>query len=254
MNSNRKTAIIVGALFLTAIVTWLIGFTLIESNISGPDYLSTVYENKTQVVIGILFELINGAAIVGIAVMLFPILKKFNESIALWYIGLRVIEATVLLVGLISPLLLIAFSQEYIKAGAPAVSSFQTLGTFAIEWRSSSGQLVPIFVSLGGMMFSYLLYQSKLVPRAISIWGLIGYALLLTLGLLEIFGYSALVILGLPVGLFEIFLAIWLMVKGFNSSAVAAQSANTVKGQIKRAHPKVGRSVKRLQPGVEAKK
>ena len=67
-----------GALFLTAMVTWFIGYMLIESITSALDYLVAVSENENQVIIGVLFELINSAAVVGIAVMMFPILKKHN--------------------------------------------------------------------------------------------------------------------------------------------------------------------------------
>ncbi len=233
MNTNKKTARIVGVLFLTAIVTWFIGYTLIESIISAPDYLIAVFANETRVMIGVLFELINSAVVVGIAVMIFPILKQHNERIALGYVGFRIIEATILVVGLISLLSLSTLSQEFVKAGAPGASYFQTLGAFTLAERFWSGQMVPIFVGLGGLMLSYLLYKSKLLPRFISVWGLIGYALLLTGALLVIFDSSIVVILSLPVGLFEIFLGVWLIVKGFNSSAIASGSAQTDINEIK---------------------
>ncbi len=226
MNSNRKTAIIAGVLFLTAIVAWLIGYSLIESVISAPDYLADVSANKTQVMVGVLMELINSVVVVGIAVTLFPILKQHNERIALGYVGLRIIEATVLVVSLIFPMSLITLSQEYVKAGASAAAYFQTLGDLLVAERYLSGLMVPIFVGGGGLMLCYLLYTSKLVPRFISVWGLIGYALLLPLNLSQIFGYGEILILGLPVGLFEIFLGIWLIVKGFNSSAMKAKLIN----------------------------
>ncbi len=222
MNSHKKTAILVGALFLTAIVAWLVGYSLIEAVISAPDYLIGVSANETRVIIGALIELINSVVVVGIAVTLFPILKQHNERIALGYVGFRIIEATVLVVSLIFPLSLISLSREYINAEASTASYFQTLGDLLLAARYWSGQMVPIFVGLGGLMLCYLLYRTKLIPRPISVWGLIGYGLLITVPLSEIFGYSGGVILGLPGGLFEIFLAIWLIAKGFNSSAIAS--------------------------------
>lgn len=232
MNSNRKTAIIVGVLFITLMVTWTIGYTLIESILSAPDYLKTVSANETKVIIGVLFEFLNCFAVVGIAVMLFPILKQHNESIALGYVGFRIIEATILVVGLISPLALITFSREYVMAGATDATGFQTLGTLAIEWRFRSGQMVPIFVGSGGLMLCYLLYQSKLIPRFISVWGLIGYASLLTGAILVIFGLididGAGMIAFLPGSIFELLLLpIWLFAKGFNTSAIDSMTAKT---------------------------
>lgn len=228
MSTSKKTARVVGALFLTAIVTWILGAeAFIAPILNAPDYLINLYPNKDQLIIGVLFELINAAVVVGIAAVMFPILKKYNDSIAIGYVGFRVIEATILVVSLIGPLVLITLSQDYINAGASDGSSFQTLGAFAVEWRYRSGQVVPFFVGGGGLMLTYLLYQSKLIPRLISTWGFIGYALLLTLAALQIFGFEEVLILGLPVGLFEIFLGIWLIAKGFNSPAIESASAKS---------------------------
>ena len=126
MNSSRKTAIIVGALFLTAMVASLLGGGLVESIISAPDYLIAVSENETQVIIGVLLELINAIAVVGIGVLMFPILKQHNESIALGYLGFRIIESVFCSVIVISPLSLTTLSQEYLKAGAEVTPKLWT--------------------------------------------------------------------------------------------------------------------------------
>ncbi len=227
MNTNRKTAIIVGVLFLTAMVTSILGGGLLESILNAPDYLKNISTNTTPVLIGIFLELINGIAVVGIAVMLFPILKQYNESISLGYVGFRIIESVFCIVSAIIPLLLITLSQEYLKAGASDASYFQILGTLSIATRAHmAGLLIPVFFSLGALLFYYLLYQSRLIPRFISVWGLIGVALVLTLNLLEI-GIITGMILALPIILNEIFLGIWLIAKGFNPSAIASGSTKT---------------------------
>ena len=128
MNSNRKTAIIVGVLFLVATAAFMLGSGLIESILNDPDYLTKVSANESQIIIGVLLELITGAAVVGIGVLMFPILKKHNEPIALGYVGVRVIEGAIIVVGVIAPLLLLTLSQEYVKAGAP-VKCFRPYGT-----------------------------------------------------------------------------------------------------------------------------
>jgi hypothetical protein len=226
MNSNKKAARIAGALFLTAMVTSLFGGGLLESILNAPDYLVSVSANTTQVLIGMSLELINGIAVVGIAVALFPILKRQDEGIALGYVGFRVIESVFCIVGAVIPLSLITLSQEYLKAGASAdASSFQTLGALFIAARAHlAGLLIPIFFGLGALLFYYLLYQSKLIPRFISVWGFIGVALMLTLNFLEI-DMSVGMILALPIILNEIFLGIWLIVKGFNPSATVFGAA-----------------------------
>jgi hypothetical protein len=216
MNSNRKTATIVGALFLTVMVTWFIGSELIESILNAPDYLINVYPNRIRVIIGVLFELIQAAAVVGIAVMMFPILKKYDERIALGYVVFRILECTMLIVAAISPLLLITLSQEYLKAGAPDASSFQALSTLFIALREHWTLLVlAIFYSFAAIMFYYVLYQTKLIPRFISVWGFIGASLALAT---PWFG----TLFGIPMGLNELFLGVWLIVKGFNPSAIKA--------------------------------
>jgi hypothetical protein len=208
--------------------TSLLGAALIETILSAPDYLVDVSVNRTQLILGVLLELVNGIAIVGIAVMMFPIFKKHDEALALGYVAFRIIEAVIIIAAVISPLTLIALSQEFVKAGATDASNFQAIGTSYLAVRSLLvGQMIGIFFSLAALLFFYLLYQSKLVPRWLSVWGLISVALVLTWNLLEIFGISisAGMLLALSMILNEIFLAIWLIVKGFNSSAIDSGAA-----------------------------
>jgi hypothetical protein len=225
MNSNKKTAIIVGVLFLTAMFTAMLGSGLIKSILDVPDYLTNVYPNKTRVIIGILLELICAVAVVGIAVMLFPILEKHNRNIAFGYLGFRIIESAIILVSAISLLSLITLSQEYDKVGAPGASSFQALGALAVAGHYWAFQMVIIVCGIAGLMFCYLLYGSRLIPRFMSVLGIIGYPLSLVVPLLDMFGHSAGMILFLPGSLFEIVFPIWLIVKGFNSSAIDSESA-----------------------------
>jgi hypothetical protein len=167
MNTARKTAIIVGALFLISYSGLIIGGSFLEPVINAPDYLASVYPNKTQVVIGVLFEFANAAAVVGIAAMLFPILKQYGEGLALGYVGFRIIEAVMSVLVSISPLPLIDLSQEYIQAGAPDASYFQIAGTLALAERAWASQMLTVFFILGGLIFYYLLYQCRLLPRFI---------------------------------------------------------------------------------------
>ncbi len=216
-----------GALFLIAMATSLLGAALIETILSAPDYLVDVSVNRTQLILGVLLELVNGIAIVGIAVMMFPIFKKHDEALALGYVAIRIIEAVIVIAAVVSPLSLIALSQEFVEVGALDASNFQTSGTSLLAARAQwIGPMLGIFFSLAALLFYYLLYQSKLVPRFISVWGLIAVALLFTWNLLGLFGisFSAGMVLALPIILNEIFLGIWLIAKGFNSSAIASES------------------------------
>ena len=229
MNSNRKLSTIVGALFLTVMVTWFIGSELIESVLNAPDYLINVYPNRIRVIIGVLFELIQAAAVVGIAVMMFSILKKYNERIALGYVVFRILEVAIHIVTIFSTLSLLTLSQEYVNAGTPDLSYFQTLGN-SIQAEIAWNDLIYMIVfALGAPMFYYILYQSRLIPRFISVWGIISPALLLIgalLGMFDLIDTSKIMIfLGSPVALGELILSVWLIAKGFNSSAIASESA-----------------------------
>jgi uncharacterized protein DUF4386 len=231
MNSNRKIASMVGILFLTAMVASLLGGAgFIEPSLSAPDFLAAVSENETQVIIGALLELVNGLAVVGIGVLMFPILKPNNENLARGYLGLRIIESVFCCVIVISPLSIITLSQAYSKAGASDASSYLAAGALSIAERAVvSNLLIPVFLGLGALVLYYSLFQSKLLPRFISIWGLIAATLILVLNLLLTFnievGLAIAMISALPIISNEIFLGIWLIVKGFNFPAAAVESA-----------------------------
>ena len=221
MNTNKKTAITVGVLFLTAIVTSLLGGGLLGSILNSPDFITNISSNKSTIFIGVSAEIINGIAVIGIAVMLFPILKQFKESSALGYVGFRILESFFCIISAIIPLSLITLSEEYLKSGTSPATYFQTLGNLLITVRSNLAELlIPLFFSLGALLFYSLLYKTTLIPRFVSVWGFIGVVLVLS----SIFIEAAIIInmiFVLPIILNEIFLGIWLIVKGFNPLAIA---------------------------------
>jgi hypothetical protein len=220
MATYQQNARIVGALFLIAMVASLFGGIWLESFLSASDYLAAIKDNQSQVLMGVLLELINGLAVIGIAVGMFPIFRKYNESLALGYVALRIIESAVVVAAVISPLTLLAMGE-----GAVDASAFQPLGESLLAVRSILvGQVTGIFLCLAALLLFYLLFKTKLVPRFISIWGLLGVLLVFAWNLVELFGISVSIgmFLALPMILNEIFLAIWLMFKGFDQSAVSS--------------------------------
>ncbi len=232
MNSPRKTAIIVGVLYIIGTVAGVLSLVFVNPILSAPDYLLQFSANKTQVITGALLVIIMGVALVMVPVMMFPILKKQNKALALGYVVFRALEAVTYIAVVISWLLLITLSQEYVKAGAPDASYFQTLGALLLEADDWINPILTIVFILGALMFYYLLYQSKLIPRFISVWGLIAAIPYLTAGLLLMFtlispSSTTQIVLMLPLALQEMVLAVWLIVKGFNSSAIASLSAKT---------------------------
>jgi len=120
-------SIIVGVLFITATVAHILAGLFIKPILDDPDYLINVSANENRVLLGVLLELITAGAVVGTAVMLFPVFKKHNEGLALGYVGGRSVEGVIIIVGAIGALLLLTLSREYV-AGARDASYFQVSG------------------------------------------------------------------------------------------------------------------------------
>jgi hypothetical protein len=230
MNTHKKTAIIVGVLFIMALVPFLIGQALYEPILGSPDYLDNAFPKRVIVVMGILLEFISALAVALIPVLLFPILKKHNEVLALGYVSFRLFEAVLLSIAQIYKLSLVNLSQDYLDKGGLDAAYFQNIGDSiqsVIYWIDHAGLIYLVVFVIGTLILNTSLYQSKLIPRWLSIWGLIGAVAILAASVMATFDIS-LVLAGLlvmPIGLQEQAMAIWLIVKGFNSSAIASESA-----------------------------
>ena len=223
MNSNRKTAIVVGILFIIATAA-PIASAFFTGSIYETDYLTGVSANETQVLIGVFLLLIMTAAIVSIPIMMFPILRKYNEGLALGYVGARIFEGFFSAVNIISLLSILSLSREFVNATAPVTSYFQTSGALLLAGFDWGSVLLDFPFTIGALVFNYMLYKSKLIPRWLSVLGLIGAALWLVNAPLRMFSLSpsSLEILALPIAAQEMIFAAWLIVKGFNSSEITS--------------------------------
>lgn len=205
-----------GVLFIIGTVAGVLSVVFAGSILSDPNYLIKVSANENQIIIGTLLVLLMGLALAMVPVMMFPIFKKYNEALALGSVVFRgALEAVICIAMVISWLLILTVSQEYVKAGAPDASHFQTLGTLLLQASDQINHILTIVFSLGALMIYYLFYQSKLIPRWLSIWGLIGAILYLASGLFVMFSVDFGILMA-PLALQEMVLAVWLIVKGFN--------------------------------------
>lgn len=230
MNTNKRTARVVGALFITATAAPLVGtVAFIDPILNAPDFLIGVSANEDRVLIGVLLELITAAAVAGTGIALFPAFRRHNEGLALGYAGGRILEGVTILVAAIGALLLLTLSREYV-AGIQDASSFQTSSTLLLAVRDWSLLVGPLlFLGPNSLMLNSMFYRSRLVPRFLSVWGLIAAPLVFTAGSLRLFGVITLFspisgLLVLPIALYEQTLAIWLIVKGFNPSTSASET------------------------------
>lgn len=221
--TTRKTARIIGMFFLVAMVSSLVGGAgFIEPALSGPDGLLTASLHQNQIMIGVMLELINALCVLGIAVMVFPILKQHNQLVALGYLGFRIIEVVWCSMIVVSPIALIALSKTFSAAGAADAPAFLAAGASLVAIRGAvSGLLIPVFFGLGALLLYTAMYQSGRLPRFLAVWGLIAAVLILAMNLVSAFNIELSLTIGmlfaLPMITNEIFLGIWLLVRGFNT-------------------------------------
>jgi len=228
MNSNKKAAKMVGIFFILAAVTAIIGLKLYDPILNGHDYLVEGSKHANQVIFGAIMELILVASAIGTSTTMFPFLRMYNETIALWHVFFRFLEAVIITVGVISVLSLLTISKEFVATGATNITAFQASGTLLKAVHDWTFLLGPNFMlGINTMMYSYIFYKSRLVPRFIPIIGMIGATLVFAAAILEMFGVFSQIsvwggIMSLPVAANEMILAVWLIVKGFNESALAS--------------------------------
>src|SRR5665648_75777 len=157
MNKYRKNAISVGILFIVATVLNVLGKTkFLDPILDTPDFLIKISANENQVIIGGLLVLLSAFASAGIAIGLYPVLRKHNGALALGSVGLRFMESMLYIVGVVCTLSLIILSQGYMLAGPSNASSFQISGTLLLAIKDSAGQLSVVAFTLGGLMYYYV--------------------------------------------------------------------------------------------------
>jgi len=223
MLSYKATARVVGVLFIVATAAAIVGEMLLLPSIEST-YLAEAASAEIRVITGALLEVVLAISVVGIAVMLFPVLKKQGDGMALGYVGARTLEGVLVLGGAISALLLLTLSRDYGATGAAGVEPLGDVLLAAREWTYWLGPMLMFSVS--ALILYALLFRAHLVPNWLSIWGFIGGVLLLVRAVLEMYGveFSTVVqgIIAAPIGVNEMVLAVWLIFKGFNLSTLGA--------------------------------
>ena len=220
MTSSRRTAGTVGLLFLIATVTFIAADTLIKGVLDRPNYLIGASGDATALAAGALLAFVDGLAVVGIAVLMYPFLRRTSEPLALGYVGLRVAELGVVLLYMVVPLIVLALGDGARDGTVDATASL-SLGPLLTALHDEAIVLLYLFTGASGTIFAFLLYRSKLVPRPLAVLGLIGYPVLLAGAALAMFGVTDVqrgigMLAMLPGGLFELILPIWLLAKGFS--------------------------------------
>jgi hypothetical protein len=229
--SFRKTAIFVGVFYIIGTVFGILSLSFTDAIRSAEKYLMAATANGNQIILGALSILAMGLALAMVPILMFPILRKQDEGLALGYVVFRGgLEAATYLAMAVSWFLLLPLSQVYIQAGTESAAVYQALGKIMFE-AEELGTVLTIVFCFGGFMFYTLLYQSRLVPRWLSGWGLIALIPYFASGLLATFAIlntlsTSQVVLQLPLAIQEMVLALWLIFKGFNSAEITTYQSN----------------------------
>jgi len=234
MNTYRKTTVIVGILFIIGTVSGVLAGTFTAPIQADSMYPLNISASETQWIIATLLILLMALSLAMTPVLLYPIFRKHNEVLAFGSVLFRgVLEQVTQILVVISFFLLLTVSEIYGKTGAADASNFQTLGSMLIaagHWIPAIGGIV---FSVGTLMMFALFYQTRLIPRWLSGWGLIGAVLYPIAYIVSMFSPLHLqpdigVGIGLllvPTAIQEMVFGVWMIVKGFNPSAIAALSA-----------------------------
>ena len=210
-----QLAVFVGSLVSERLVTSIVGSRSIS------DILVHVSENPGRMRVSNLVALVTSLAVVVLGGLFYIVFNQQYRVIALVALGCYLAEAIALAVSKIGAYALIPLSQEFVAAGAPESSYFQTLGHFLYYGLDRLGyDILMLFFCLGGILWYYLFYVSGYIPRALSLWGLAAVGLISIPVLLVLydrdFRARPVMILGAPYAPFELVLGLWLIVKGFN--------------------------------------
>jgi hypothetical protein len=227
LSNSKSNARITGILFILGTVPVMVAMGLWGQSISSPDYLSLMAANHNDVLLYALSVMLMGLACAGIGISMYPILKPHGEALAMSVVGFRVMEGTLQFVSAISTAVLLALSQEFVKAGSPADSFFQPTAAVVMavrEWVSNGFYLFPWCVA--AFIYYTVFYRIRLLPRWLSAWGLLSLVLMLIGALAGIFGLVEAfsppqMLLMLPIMLQEMVLAVWLIVKGYYTTETA---------------------------------
>lgn len=234
MTSSRRTALVAGIFFAFTFIASIPALPLYDSVLNDADYILGSGADA-RVSFGAFCEIVTAIANIGTAVVLFPILKRQSETVALSYVAIRIVESTVIVIGLISVLSIVTLRDDLGGGSGADSGSLVTAGESLVAFHDATFLLGPGFCAgLGnGILLGYLMYTSGLVPRRMALLGLIGGPIAFLSATLVLFGaYEQLsgvsFLMTLPEIAWEASLTIWLLVKGFQPSPIIAEDAAPV--------------------------
>jgi len=232
MNTYRKNAVMAGVLYFLGTVFGVLCYVVggeVLSSISTGNILGLVAANSSRLSGVAFFNLLMGISLVAMTVFLYPILRKDSKELAMGMVLFRgALEGTWYFMSTLGFLTLVALGNEYIATGADS-AALQSMGNVLNQFQNGLAAIGPIFFLIGATCLYISFYRTRLIPRWLTVWGFIGVVCSLASALLLFFhietGYEF--YLEMVLAPQEIVMAVWLIVKGFNPSAIAALFAKT---------------------------
>ena len=221
---TRRTAIVTGVLFIIATLAAILAAALVP-DLTETDYLTRISAHANQVAAGAFFYVVAALGSAAIAVSLYRVLKETNAGLALGSVVFRALEAAMYMVAVVSLLTLATIGQRSATAGPADRPSLQAMGDSLVSARDHAGLLGVFAFCLGALIYYSLFWRSRLIPRWLAGWGIVAIILLAVAAVSALFSdtpVTSYVLLALPIGLQEMVLAVWLIVKGFNTSALTS--------------------------------
>lgn len=223
---HRTNASAAGIFYLIAAAAPMLAWAMFQPVLHETDYLMQSAEKAPQVILGVLFDLITVISVAGTGIMLYPYLRRHYEHLALGYFIFRLMEAVLILIGLLAILSMLTLSHTYKQDTNPSLETYQLIGSILRSIHAWTYIVGPNFMlGINTFIYSFIFFKSRLVPRKLSVTGLFAATAIFMAALLEMFGVIEQVsgwgaLFALPVFIFEMTLAVWLIAKGFNKNTM----------------------------------
>ncbi len=221
LGSRMLYSRLIGALFLGGFLSYGVGFGLVDSIISEADFVATISAQKNVFILGAVLMLLNTGVDVGKGVLFFPILENHGKRTALVYLAALIVQVVLLDIGVLFLLMLVPLGRLAVEAGGATPEWVTGVGSLLTESNTISYNIGQAVLSFGGFFLCLLLFRTRLIPRTLAGLGVAGYVLHAAGSVSEIFGIPIGLFLLIPGAIFEVALAFWLLIKGFQPEAYA---------------------------------
>ncbi|MFC7624569.1 DUF4386 domain-containing protein [Microlunatus sp. GCM10028923] len=211
----RVTARIIGVLYLAGMAIGIPGNIVIQSVLTAPGGLAAIAAGSMLLAAGVVCWLATVAGDAAHGVLMFPVLKRHSERAAVGYLAARIIDATFIAVMALLIMIQIPIGAAYVAAGTADTSYLQALSMVLTDANLYAYDFAMTTLGVSGLILCTALLRTHLIPRPLAVWGLAGYAVILLGSVLQLFGLNLISIHSLPGGLWEVFIGVWLIVKGF---------------------------------------